>query len=297
MLYDIPHYALQYYLSRLFPHEIQLWYIYLLVSTCDFSLNINFSFCLFLSVWLSFSNKDTVCNKGTTQELKPSPFCIPTCFWHSSNLFHISWPNLKCTHNRWSFRCHFCKGSWDLTVQASAEFDYNSLCISVRIRNACTNYAIEQSQGTTISWSFFWVRYLVVTGIIECCALVDINPDLLEVPSQFWPSLDRQGRITLGLIILPSGNGLIFIVPDEEDHRKFLWWYYLSMPWGSHEAGNVVKFWYYMPFFQILWIYLQLSAVYWTCLDLSTIYGIFMGFLMIFWSLFNEFFYCWELLT
>jgi hypothetical protein len=32
---------------------------------------------------------------------------------------------------------------------------------------------------------------------VHCCALVDINADLLEVPSQFGPSLDRQGRVVV----------------------------------------------------------------------------------------------------
>ena len=31
----------------------------------------------------------------------------------------------------------------------------------------------------------------------QCCALVDINTDLLEVPSQFRPSPDRQGRVVV----------------------------------------------------------------------------------------------------
>jgi len=31
----------------------------------------------------------------------------------------------------------------------------------------------------------------------DCCALVDINPDLLEAPSQFRPSLTRQGRVVV----------------------------------------------------------------------------------------------------
>jgi hypothetical protein len=32
---------------------------------------------------------------------------------------------------------------------------------------------------------------------IHCCALVDVNPDLLEVPSQFQPSLRRRGRVVV----------------------------------------------------------------------------------------------------
>ncbi len=32
---------------------------------------------------------------------------------------------------------------------------------------------------------------------IDCCALVDINPDLLAVPSQFRPFAGRRGRVVV----------------------------------------------------------------------------------------------------
>ena len=40
-------------------------------------------------------------------------------------------------------------------------------------------------------------RIDVLDKSIHCCALVDVNPDLLEVPSQFQPSLARQGRVVV----------------------------------------------------------------------------------------------------
>jgi len=44
----------------------------------------------------------------------------------------------------------------------------------------------------------------VLDKFTHYCVLVDINPDLLEVPSQFR------------LIIIPPGNGPIFIAPGEK---------------------------------------------------------------------------------
>ena len=40
-------------------------------------------------------------------------------------------------------------------------------------------------------------RIEVLDKSIHCCALVDVNPNLLEVPSQFQPSLRRRGRVVV----------------------------------------------------------------------------------------------------
>jgi len=49
----------------------------------------------------------------------------------------------------------------------------------------------------------------------HCCALVDINPGLLEVPSQFQPSLDRQGRVVVATSPNPD-----HITAFKEDHAR-----------------------------------------------------------------------------
>jgi hypothetical protein len=50
---------------------------------------------------------------------------------------------------------------------------------------------------------------------IHCCALVDINPDLLEVPSQFQPSLDRRGRVVVATSPNPD-----HVTVFKQDHAK-----------------------------------------------------------------------------
>ncbi len=40
-------------------------------------------------------------------------------------------------------------------------------------------------------------RVEVLDKSTHSCVLVDINPDLLEVPSQFRPSLKRRGRVVV----------------------------------------------------------------------------------------------------
>jgi len=51
----------------------------------------------------------------------------------------------------------------------------------------------------------------------DCCALVDVNPGLLEVPSQFQPSRDRQGRV----VVATSPNPDHITVFKEDNARTY----------------------------------------------------------------------------
>jgi len=42
---------------------------------------------------------------------------------------------------------------------------------------------------------------------IDCCTLVDVNLDLLEVPSQFHPSADHQARVVVATS--PNANHVL----------------------------------------------------------------------------------------
>ncbi len=50
---------------------------------------------------------------------------------------------------------------------------------------------------------------------IHCCALVDVNPNLLKVPSQFQPSLDRQGRVVVATSPNPD-----HVTAFKQDHAR-----------------------------------------------------------------------------
>jgi hypothetical protein len=58
-------------------------------------------------------------------------------------------------------------------------------------------------------------RIEVLDKSIHCCALVDVNPDLLEVPSQFHPSLDRQGRVVVATSPNPD-----HVTAFKQDHAR-----------------------------------------------------------------------------
>jgi hypothetical protein len=56
-------------------------------------------------------------------------------------------------------------------------------------------------------------RIEVLDKSIHSCALVDVNPDLLKVPSQFQPSLDRRGRV-----VVATSPNLDHVTAFKQDH-------------------------------------------------------------------------------